>query len=381
MMLNRQEAEQLFKNAVFKLQSGRLSEARVQAELLTTAGYSNSQAFLLMATICRAQNDSSAEEAALDRLLAKDSRSVRGLIMKGDCRARAGDEDSAVSFYRAALQVGSGQDQSLLVLEELRRARAAVEQFKTRYVERLESSLIAKGLTPEQRSPRFRQSLELISGRKQTYFQQPTGYFFPELPQTQFYDRKVFDWAQALEAVTDTIRGEIIAYMTAGPENFRPYIQSDQNLPRLDENPLLDSMNWSALFLCENSKVSEEVIARFPETWAAVQNAPLPWIDRCGPTVMFSLLRAGAWIRPHTGMFNTRLICHLPLIVPENCSFRVGNEVRQWEEGRLIIFDDTIEHEAWNQSSKDRVVLIFDIWRPELTEQERREVGTLLSTR
>ena len=97
------------------------------------------------------------------------------------------------------------------------------------------------------------------------------------------------------------------------------------------------------------------------------------------PTAMFSLLRAGARIAPHSGMFNTRLICHLPLIVPPRCGFRVGNEVREWEEGKLLIFDDTIEHEAWNESDQDRVVLIFDIWRPELSEQEQREVGALFS--
>ena len=87
-----------------------------------------------------------------------------------------------------------------------------------------------------------------------------------------------------------------------------------------------------------------------------------------------ALLRAGARIQPHNGQFNTRLTCHLPLIVPSGCRFRVGNEVREWERGKLLIFDDSIEHEAWNQSSEDRFILIFDIWRPELSEQERREV-------
>jgi aspartyl/asparaginyl beta-hydroxylase (cupin superfamily) len=119
------------------------------------------------------------------------------------------------------------------------------------------------------------------------------------------------------------------------------------------------------------------MIEACPQTWAAVQQAPLPTIPSWGPTVMFSLLKAGARIRAHTGMFNTRLVCHLPLIVPPNCRFRVGNEVREWEAGRLLIFDDTIEHEAWNDSDEDRVILIFDIWRPELNDQERHELGVL----
>ena len=107
--------------------------------------------------------------------------------------------------------------------------------------------------------------------------------------------------------------------------------------------------------------------------------APLAKIPGWGPTVMFSLLKAGSRILPHTGMFNTRLVCHLPLMIPEGCRFRVGNEVREWQEGRLLIFDDTIEHEAWNDSNEDRVVLIFDIWRPELSEQERLELTALFS--
>jgi aspartate beta-hydroxylase len=89
-------------------------------------------------------------------------------------------------------------------------------------------------------------------------------------------------------------------------------------------------------------------------------------------------LRPGARIPPHTGYVNTRLICHLPLIVPDGCAIRVGNETRAWQEGRALVFDDTVEHEAWNRSDRLRVVLLFDIWRPELTLEERELVTRLL---
>jgi aspartyl/asparaginyl beta-hydroxylase (cupin superfamily) len=121
------------------------------------------------------------------------------------------------------------------------------------------------------------------------------------------------------------------------------------------------------------------VIDQCPATWEAVLKLPLPRISGWGPTVVFSLLKGGAHIAAHNGMFNTRLVCHLPLIVPPGCSFRVGNETREWEEGKLMIFDDTIEHEARNDSDEDRVVLIFDVWRPELSEQERFELTALFS--
>jgi hypothetical protein len=93
-----------------------------------------------------------------------------------------------------------------------------------------------------------------------------------------------------------------------------------------------------------------------------------------------SLLQPGARIVPHHGLTNVRLICHLPLIVPRNCgALRVGNETRPWREGRLTIFDDTIEHDAWNSSNALRAVLLFDVWRPELSKQERALVSTMLT--
>jgi aspartyl/asparaginyl beta-hydroxylase (cupin superfamily) len=195
------------------------------------------------------------------------------------------------------------------------------------------------------------------------------------LPHIQFYDPAMFDWSRGVEAATDLVREELRSVLAGGLEGFRPYIASEANQPR--SHPLLDNTDWSALFLCENGRRFEDAIARCPQTWKAVQAAPLAWIERSSPTVMFSLLRRGTRIPAHRGVLNTRLICHLPLIVPPRCGFRVGNDVREWQEGKLIMFDDTIEHEAWNESDQDRVVLIFDIWRPELSEQERREVAAL----
>jgi aspartyl/asparaginyl beta-hydroxylase (cupin superfamily) len=67
-------------------------------------------------------------------------------------------------------------------------------------------------------------------------------------------------------------------------------------------------------------------------------------------------------------------VVHLPLVVPAGCAFRVGNETREWVPGKAWVFDDTIEHEAWNDSDQLRTVLIFDIWHPDLTEAERELV-------
>ena len=57
--------------------------------------------------------------------------------------------------------------------------------------------------------------------------------------------------------------------------------------------------------------------------------------------------------------------------MPENCALNVGGELHEWQEGRVVVFDDTYEHEAWNRSERTRVILIFDMWNPYLTEPER----------
>ncbi len=380
MQLSSQEAEKAVRAGVEALRQGRPETARSFFETVTATGRAGGQTWLLLAVACRAQGDRAAEEAAVDRLLALEPRLARAHIMKADCRAKAGDERAAVRFYKSAFLLAEGQKHPPDMVAELQRAEADCARLEARFADERESLLAAAGLSPDKRSRRFQKSLDIIAGTKRIFVQEPTTYYFPELPQIEFYDPDEFSWVPSVGSAANSIRSELTALLNSGAlANFRPYIKSDSNSPRLDDNKLLDSSDWSALFLCENGKPAAELIALCPATWAAVQAAPLQRVEGAAPTVMFSLLRAGARIQPHTGMLNTRLTCHLPLIVPPGCGFRVGSEVRAWEEGKLLIFDDTIEHEAWNEGEKDRVVLIFDIWRPELSERERSEVSVLLS--
>ena len=377
MQIGTQEIERLTREGIAALQQGRVPDARSRFEAITQSAGANAQAWLLLAIACRAQQDHGAEEAALDRLLQIAPQAVRGLIMKGDCRIRAGEERAGVNLYKNALRIAEGQTLPPPDVAELRRAEETARQLDAEHAARIEATLAARGFPPEQRTPRFQQSLDVMAGRKQIYYQEPTGFFYPGLAQTQYFDTAQFPWAPTLEAATGAISEELRALLAEGLEGFRPYLQAEANHPR--DHPLLDKKDWSALFLCENGSKSEEMIARCPRTWAAVQAAPQQWIERSSPTVMFSLLRPGTRIPAHSGVHNTRLTCHLPLIVPPDCGFRVGNEVRQWSEGKLLVFDDTIEHEAWNESGEDRVVLIFDIARPDMSKQEQEEVAALFA--
>src|SRR5260370_583499 len=92
----------------------------------------------------------------------------------------------------------------------------------------------------------------------------------------------------------------------------------------------------------------------------AITRTHVPPADVPGqaPTAFFSMLQPLTRIPPHTGVTNTRLVCHVPLVIPSGCGFRVGSETRQWEPGKAWVFDDTIEHEAWNESDKPRYILI-----------------------
>lgn len=90
------------------------------------------------------------------------------------------------------------------------------------------------------------------------------------------------------------------------------------------------------------------------------------------------MLRPGQRIEPHTGFLNCRLIVHLSLLTPPGCSFRFGNETRYCQRGKAWVFNDTIEHEAFNPTGQTRVILLFEIWRPELSADEQRLISALL---
>ncbi|HEU4877451.1 MAG TPA: aspartyl/asparaginyl beta-hydroxylase domain-containing protein, partial [Sphingomicrobium sp.] len=115
-----------------------------------------------------------------------------------------------------------------------------------------------------------------------------------------------------------------------------------------------------------------------PATMALLETIDQPSIGGAGPNAMFSLLAPHTAIPPHVGVNNARLVCHLPLVVPGGCWFRVGAETRHWRESEAFVFDDSIEHEALNPTNQLRVVFIFDVWHPGLSAVEREAVAALI---
>ncbi|MDH4386117.1 MAG: aspartyl/asparaginyl beta-hydroxylase domain-containing protein [Caulobacter sp.] len=354
--------------------------ARDLFERAAQAPHADPAALLGLAIACRDLGDAAARLKALDRLLAQEPRHVRGLILKGDHFHEADDPRAAATFYGAALAAAPPPERlPPEILSELRRARAMTDRYQQDYANHLDAALSAAGLVPDApEMARFSQSVDLMLGRRTLYLQQPRHYYFPGLPQIQFYYRSGFDWLDGLEAATDAIRTELLAILAEG-EGFVPYAQTQPDRPFGGRHAVRDSPDWTAFFLWKDGVAQSDAADRCPVTMAALRDVPLCAIEGRSPSILFSRLKPGARIPPHHGFINARLIGHLPLIVPGACGFRVGNETRFWREGEAWLFDDTIEHEAWNDSDQDRIILIFDIWRPELTPAERDMVRGLFS--
>lgn len=361
------------------LRRGDSAGARRQFEQIVEAGRADALVWLALAAARKAQGDSGAALAAAEQVLVLEPRNLRALIMKADFYAESGDIPTAVSFYRAALKSApiAGQIPTELV-RELRRVEVVCAQYAQGFETHLRGRLAEHGFDALRSSRRFAQSLDILHGKKEVFVQQPRHYYFPELPQRQFYERSEFPWLGAVEAATGDIRAEA-ENILRDDRAFTPYVTRGQKeRPRGDGPGMLDNPDWSAFFLWRDGAPVPGNVERCPKTMKALEGAPLSRAKGRMPSILFSLLRPGARIPPHTGVVNARLICHLPLIVPEGCGLRVGNEVREWVEGKAFVFDDTMEHEAWNQSSQLRVVLLFDVWRPELSDDERKLVAAML---
>ena len=359
------------------LRTGNARKARESFERIVAAGQADASAYLGLAYACIGLKDRSAALAAIDHALALEPRNLRALILKADHLAAAGDARAASSFYRAAVNTAPPANQLPADLRnELSRAAAVCERYAAQFDAFLRERLVAHGFVERRSAGRFRDSLDILTGSKKIYFQEPRQYFFPGLPQIQFYDRHDFPWLDKVEASTADIRAELIEILRQ-ESAFKPYVEGDPRLPQTDPQGMLNNPEWSAFYLWKHGAIVPENAARCPKTLSALADVPLAHVRNRSPSILFSLLRPGARIPPHTGEVNTRLICHLPLIIPDNCSFRVGNDTRALVEGGAWVFDDTIEHEAWNGSDRTRVILLFEIWRPELTPEERGLVSAM----
>ncbi|MCX9147765.1 aspartyl/asparaginyl beta-hydroxylase domain-containing protein [Erythrobacter sp. WG] len=325
-----------------------------------------------LAAAHRLLGDDAGEADALERALSLDRLHFMANLRMAELDQRCGRTAKAAQGWSGVVQMAlSMQDRPPGVADALRRGQAFLAQHNDRLARALDEALGAELARLGTAGRRFGACVDHLLGRRAIYKNECHGIYFPFLPADEFFDRQHFPWLDQIEARTDAIRAEALALLRDGGEAIRPYVRQDPGTPQNKWSALDHSLAWSACFLWEYGEPNEAVCARCPETVAALEAAPRNRIPGKAPSAFFSILAPKAHIPPHTGVTNTRAIVHLPLVVPSGCRFRVGGETREWREGEAFAFDDTIEHEAWNDSAEPRIVLIFDVWNPHLTIEEQ----------
>jgi len=231
---------------------------------------------------------------------------------------------------------------------------------------------------------RIRGAVDIFVGRRSRGDEHPEWspglMYVPGLEPLPWFEKTAFEWADRIEQATPVIRAELLAAM-GGSSGFLPYVDDSGGRKRSDYWAELNrSRRWSAFHFSRHGRAVEENRQRCPATAAVLDSLPLMRIPGYAPEAMFSVLEPRTKIPPHYGSVNGRLTVHLPLVVPRDCgALRVRGESRAWEEGKLLVFDDAMIHEAWNESDQVRAVLIFDVWNPQLTPVERAAFSDVLT--
>ena len=369
--------QQLLGRAIAALREGRARESRQAAAQAVALGADNALIWGVLAMACRDLGDLPGAQTAAERSIAHEPRNPRAFVVKGDVYHASGNARAAAAFYRDALKFAAPENSPAEMREELQRAQTRVAAFQRDFERYLDKEIEAFVATCEADTRRMREALDILCGRRQVYHQQPRHFLFPGLTAKGFYEASAFSWVRALEASAADIRSELDALLERNTP-FSPYLTASADRPAYDNHGMADNSDWGAFYLWRDGKALADNQALCPKTTAAIKRVPLVFSGKRCPSVLFSRLKAGARIPAHTGMINTRLIAHLALIVPEGCGFRVGNDSRPWAQGKVWLFDDTIEHEAWNRSDAERIILIFEVWKPELSEAERAFVSRIL---
>jgi hypothetical protein len=347
--------------------------ARRILEALVAAEPDRIGAWMKLAAMCRAQRDLDSALAAVGGALRVDPLAFLPLLLKASLLEAAGRAGEAGEAWGHALAQRPDNPPT-----ELAAAIAAAERGHAAYIaamgHRLAAAAQPLGLGEEEqaRVERFHSN---ILRQTRPFHSEPSHFHYPGLSEREYHDRSDFPWLGALEAATPAILEDFQRVMAAERVELVPYIQYPDDVPLRQWAALNRSRDWTAIHLLRNGLRVEANARHCPAVMGLLASLDQPEVAGRSPNAMFSLLAPGAHIPPHNGVANTRLVCHLGLIVPPGCWFRVGAERREWRPGLAWIFDDTIEHEAANPSDSLRVILIVDTWHPDLSPTERRAVA------
>ena len=374
------DSADLLANADRAAASGDLAQAQKLLKQAVAGAPDDVQLLLKLAAVSKAAGQPRAALAAVHQALTQSPLDFVALVLRASLLDALGDAEAGEAWNNALAQRPTGG-----LPPPLAAAVAQGEKRRDAWLGARESRMKAQMATVEvkaeaeerDRITRFRSN---VLRRTRPYHSEPTHFHFPGLVEREFHPRRLFPWLDKLEAATDEIASEFKAVMAAERAELVPYIQYAEHQPLAQWRALNKNSDWTAIHLVQNGRKVDANAEHCPRTLALLESVDQPAIRGAGPNAMFSLLAPNTAIPPHVGVNNTRLVCHLPLIVPEGCWFRVGAETRFWRLGEAIVFDDTIEHEALNPTDQLRVVFIFDIWHPQLSTIEREAVTALIES-
>lgn len=356
--------------------AGQVEAARSLLEQAVAAHGAPIELWIKLSAMRKASGDLQGALAAIDRGLALSPLDFSGLLSRAVILDGLRHPDAGEAFGQALAQIQPDDPVPPTMQAAVEYARKRSEEYRAQ----LQQSLV--GRLPSNLSPSERARAErFISNRARTtrhFHQEPSDFHYPGLPEIEFHDAAEFPGLSALEQATPAIRAEFDALIAAEAAEMVPYVQYPERVPLRQWKELNNNRNWTAIHLLKNGSPVETNARHCPRTLEAIAHMDQPTVPGASPVAMFSLLAPRTRIPPHTGVANTRLVCHLPLIVPPNCGFRVGATTREWRVGEAFVFDDTIEHEAWNESDELRVVLIIDLWPPALGQAERAAVSAVI---
>jgi aspartate beta-hydroxylase len=324
---------------------------------------------------------------AFEATLAREPRLLPAQLYRGAVLEQMQRADDAARAYLHAVRFAETNRDPRAMEPNLKQflnyAMGVVRRYMDAEIDRSLADLVAAH-GPDAVA-RLRKAGDMFVGKRPLEFAHPKwrpGLFYvPDLPVRVFYEREDFPWTERVEAATDMVRAELLNLMTEG-SGFSPYVNhADGTHGAQVFKEINRSTNWTSFHFYRHGERIEENCARCPGTAALLDSIDLQRVPGYGPEAMFSVLRPHSRIPPHYGAVNGRLVVHLPLIVPPDCgALSAVGEARGWQEGRLMMFDDSFEHEAWNHSDQTRVVLIFDTWNPNLSEVEREAFRRVLGS-
>ncbi len=376
-----EDATRLNKTAVQAMAAGDMRGAQAVLVEALALDRANIRLWLNLAVVRRQLQDFGGVFEALREALLLDNRNFPALLMQAALLDRQGKaKEAAIAYGIALVQAPPDSELDAPTRQAVQRAREVHDSHVAelgRHVREQAAAAREQCTVVERR--RIESFIDTTLRTRRRFQQEPMEYYYPGLPAIEFYEREEFPWLPGFESATGAICGELGRILVEDEAGFSPYIHYDDHLPLDQWRELNKSPRWSAFHFYDKGRPIADRCARAPATIEAVRKLPQAEVDLRSPTAMFSVLKPKTRIPPHTGVANFRLVVHLPLVLPPGCGFRVGGETREWRMGEAWVFDDTIEHEAWNDSDVTRIILICDVWSPRLSPEERAAIRSVIA--